>query len=137
MKSNKGITMVALVVTIVIILILAGVSLSMVLGDNGIFKNATQARDDTNIGNEKTALATAFASIVGNKFNAQTDDIPDNLLEYISVEDIEENLPGYTNISMSEPNDDEEVTITFTNTEKKTYEAIVNKHLAIKNIERK
>ena len=35
-KNNKGITLVALVITIIVLLILAGVTLSMVLGPNGI-----------------------------------------------------------------------------------------------------
>ena len=35
-KKERGITLVALVVTIVVLLILAGVSISMVLGNNGI-----------------------------------------------------------------------------------------------------
>ena len=35
-KFNQGITLVALVVTIVVLLILAGVSLNLVLGENGI-----------------------------------------------------------------------------------------------------
>ena len=36
LKSNKAITLVALIITIIILLILAGVSLSMVLGENGL-----------------------------------------------------------------------------------------------------
>ncbi len=40
--KNKGITLVALVVTIVIMLILAGVALNLALGDNGLFKMASQ-----------------------------------------------------------------------------------------------
>ena len=43
LKSKKGITLVALVVTIVVLLILAGVSINAVLGDNGIIKKANQA----------------------------------------------------------------------------------------------
>ncbi len=46
MKNNaneKGITLVALVVTIIVLLILAGVSLSLVLGDNGIITRAQDA----------------------------------------------------------------------------------------------
>ena len=39
-KRNKGITLVALVVTIVIMLILAGVTLNIALGENGLFKMA-------------------------------------------------------------------------------------------------
>ena len=44
MKNNKGITLVALVVTIVVLLILAGVSINLVLGDNGIVKKAQEAK---------------------------------------------------------------------------------------------
>ncbi len=40
LKSNKAITLVALIITIIILLILAGVSLSMVLGENGLINKA-------------------------------------------------------------------------------------------------
>lgn len=50
-KEMKGITLVALVVTIVVLLILAGVSINLVLGDNGIITRAKEAR-------EKSAEAT-------------------------------------------------------------------------------
>ena len=43
MKKNKGITLVALVVTIVVLLILAGVSINLVLGNNGIIAKAKDA----------------------------------------------------------------------------------------------
>ena len=43
-KSKKGITLVALVVTIVVLLILAGVSINLVLGDNGIISKAQEAK---------------------------------------------------------------------------------------------
>lgn len=47
-KKERGITLVALVVTIVVLLILASVSISMVLGNNGIVTKAkeTQAAQD-------------------------------------------------------------------------------------------
>ena len=40
LKSNKAITLIALIITIIILLILAGVSLSMVLGENGLINKA-------------------------------------------------------------------------------------------------
>lgn len=45
-KKEKGITLVALVVTIVVLLILAGVSISLVVGQNGIVTKSKQARDE-------------------------------------------------------------------------------------------
>ena len=47
LKNKNGITLVALVVTIVVLLILAGISISIVLGDNGIVKKAQDARNKT------------------------------------------------------------------------------------------
>ena len=44
LEKQKGITLVALVVTIVVLLILAGVSINLVLGDNGIVKKAQEAK---------------------------------------------------------------------------------------------
>ena len=43
-KNKKGITLVALVVTMVVLLILAGLSINLVLGDNGIAKKAQEAK---------------------------------------------------------------------------------------------
>ena len=44
-QANKGITLIALVVTIVVLIILATVSINTVLGDNGIISRAQKARD--------------------------------------------------------------------------------------------
>ena len=46
-KQQKGITLVALVVTIVVLLILAGISINAVLGDNGLITKAKDAKDAT------------------------------------------------------------------------------------------
>ena len=46
-KKNQGITLIALVVTIIVLLILAGVSISMLTGENGIIKNAAKAKEST------------------------------------------------------------------------------------------
>ena len=47
MKNSKGITLIALVVTIIVLIILAGVSISLVLGDNGIVTKAKLAKEQT------------------------------------------------------------------------------------------
>jgi len=45
LKGQKGITLVALVITIIVLLILAGVTISLTLGDNGLLNRAEQAKD--------------------------------------------------------------------------------------------
>lgn len=54
-KKEKGITLVALVVTIVILLILAGVTITMTLSQNGLFTRAQQAKNDYKAGEENDA----------------------------------------------------------------------------------
>lgn len=46
-QKNKGITLIALVVTIIVLLILAGISIMMLTGQNGILNRAGQAKEDT------------------------------------------------------------------------------------------
>lgn len=46
LKGQKGITLVALVVTIIVLIILAGVSIALVLGDNGIVSKAKTGAED-------------------------------------------------------------------------------------------
>ena len=44
-KKEKGITLIALVVTIVILLILSGVTINMLLGEDGIIRTAQEAKN--------------------------------------------------------------------------------------------
>ena len=46
LKDMKAVTLIALVVTIVVLIILAGVLISLTLGDNGIFQRAKKAKED-------------------------------------------------------------------------------------------
>ena len=55
MQNNKrGITLVALVVTIVVLLILAGVTITMLFGENGIIKKAQEAKEATERDQQET-----------------------------------------------------------------------------------
>ena len=56
---NFGITLIALIITIIVLLILAGVTLSMVMGENGIFGKANNASEQTKIANAKEIIRTA------------------------------------------------------------------------------
>ena len=61
-KQERGITLVALVITIVVLLILAGVSISMVLGQNGIVTKAQDAKKNytASANEELTGMNTAI-----------------------------------------------------------------------------
>ena len=46
-KKQKGITLIALVITIIVLLILAGVSIATLTGNNGILTRANEAKTET------------------------------------------------------------------------------------------
>ena len=71
MKKSKetGITLIALVVTIVVLLILAGVSISMLTGENGVITQAQKAKEETEIAEEKEAVQIAYTGAMGEKYD--------------------------------------------------------------------
>ena len=52
LRRNKGITLIALVVTIIVLLILAGISIAMLTGQNGILNRAAEAKEKTRVAQE-------------------------------------------------------------------------------------
>ena len=44
LRGQKGITLVALVITIIVLIILAGVSISLIVGQDGIAKKASEGK---------------------------------------------------------------------------------------------
>lgn len=62
-KQEQGITLIALVVTIIVLLILAGVTVSAVMGENGLFQKASTAREINERENVKEDVTLAWGSI--------------------------------------------------------------------------
>ena len=81
-KKNKasGITLIALVITIIVLLILAGISIQMLTGDNGILNRAGEAKEKSITGEEKDNIALAWNSLIGKKV-LEGKDITDLMLE--------------------------------------------------------
>lgn len=67
-KKESGITIIALIVTIVVLLILAGVSISLVINRNGIISKARVAKQETGIADEKEKInLSALAAQANNE----------------------------------------------------------------------
>ena len=58
-KEERGITLIALVVTIVVLLILAGITISLVFGSNGVIQKAQDSKEQTEIGEMREKLEMA------------------------------------------------------------------------------
>ena len=80
MKKERGITLIALVITIIVLLILAGVSIAMLTGENGILSQAQRASEQTDIGKEKEDIALAYngAKTENNGGDVDADDLNRN-----------------------------------------------------------
>ena len=70
-KSNSAITLIALIITIIVLLILTGVTISMVMGDSGLFNKANNASEQTKISNAKEIIRM---QVLENELNKKTKD---------------------------------------------------------------
>ena len=66
-KEKRGITLIALVVTIIVLLILAGISISMLTGQNGILNRASEAKEEYSNSTEKEQLQLSYNSAITRK----------------------------------------------------------------------
>ena len=90
MKRTKqnGITLIALVITIIVLLILAGVTIATLTGDNGILTKAGDAKTSTEIGDEKekVELSAVGALAKDNGGEIKREYLNDELTSYIGTE---------------------------------------------------
>ena len=64
-KKEEGITLIALVTTIVVLLILASITIGAVSGEGGLIGNANEAKEKTEIANEKEVVDRAVVQAIG------------------------------------------------------------------------
>ena len=79
--KDAGITMIALVVTIVVLLILASITIGAVTSENGILRNANDAKEQTEIAEEKEIVDRATIQAMGN--NKRGNIVEDELQEQL------------------------------------------------------
>ena len=65
--KENGITLIALVITIIVLLILAGVTISTLTDENGILTRASEASEETLRGQEKEQVDLAYGSVLADK----------------------------------------------------------------------
>ncbi len=66
-NSEKAITLIALVITIIVLLILAGISISMLAGDNSILSRTAEAKLKTEISQIEEVIKLAYMDLVGKE----------------------------------------------------------------------
>ena len=68
-KENEGITLIALVITIIVLLILAGITIATLTGNNGIVTKANEAKEKNEIAEEKEQISLAISAAIANKID--------------------------------------------------------------------
>ena len=108
LRKNKGLTLIALVITIVVLLIISGVTISTLTGDNSIIKNAHNADSEKNRSEEKETVEWAAAqSVAMNDVGKVTSDNLDHYMGTYIGEDPEGEMAyeiedGYNGIFLVE-----------------------------------
>ena len=85
LKNQKGITLIALVITIIVLLILAGVSIAMLTGNNGILTQAGKAKEDS----EKAAVSDRVNMAIQGAYTAHLAKINGGTISDLPVTDIQ------------------------------------------------
>jgi len=80
LKTSNGITLIALVVTIIVLLILAGISISMLSGDNSILQRATDAKTNTE---RTTVIELAQTDVLGYQAENRSGNITKSQLKAV------------------------------------------------------
>ena len=80
MKENKGITLIALVITIVVLLILAGVSIAMLTGNNGILTQAQKSKQATEEAAQKEKEDLIKLEMLANNSNVNIPNLKEGMI---------------------------------------------------------
>ena len=80
-KQERGITLIALITTIIVLLILAGISIGAITGSNGIIGQAQSAKEETEISQEKEIIDISTVEAIGknNRGNLEEEEFQNAL----------------------------------------------------------
>ena len=94
MKKNqeKGITLIALVITIIVLLILAGVTIATLAGENGILTRASDASEKTKQANAEEQVQIAVVGSIGTDGNLENGSLKDNLNQIENISGVPEEI---------------------------------------------
>ena len=92
-KENKGITLIALAVTMIVLLIISGVTISYMTGENGIINQSKESKKFAGTVEEKEVLNTSVAAAVGKSSKSKVEE--NNLKKYLN-QNVGDEVKDYT-----------------------------------------
>ena len=92
--ENQGITLIVLIITIIILLVLAGITIEALTGDNSLIKQTEEAKENAEIANEKELIETATIQTMGkDKYgNVTVEGLQSELEDEATVEKIRKKI---------------------------------------------
>ncbi len=95
-KTNEGITLIALIITIIVLLILAGISIATLTGENGILTKASTAKKETQKASAKEKVEIAVMGSFGSDGKIEMDTLNKNLSQVEGIDKENSDLTGTT-----------------------------------------
>ena len=123
MRKQKGITLIALVITIVVLIILAGVGINLTIGENGILTRAKNARQQSDEETVREKIETAIVEL-------QVEEVSQT--GRLSLKNLYENLESKdSNITLNEYSDGDTVLTGTYTINGKTYSIVINEKFKV------
>ena len=94
--TSKGITLIALVITIIVLLILASVTIATLTGKNGLLSRAGEAKENTGQANADEQVQVAVLGSIGKDGNIINGELKNNLNQIDKIEDVPEEITDET-----------------------------------------
>lgn len=91
-NNNKGITLIALVITIIVLLILAGVTIATLTGENGILTRAGEAKEKTGKASAKEQVQIAVTGSIGTNGEIENGSLKNNLNQIEKISGVPEEI---------------------------------------------
>ncbi len=101
-QKESGITLIALIITIIVLLILAGISIMSLTGENGILKKAEIARKNTEIAKVKEEIKLELMGSFGEEKTNYTNQDVIHAVKKITNQEVEEGTAMVENIDISD-----------------------------------
>ena len=92
-KENKGVTLIALAVTVIVLLIISGVTISYMTGENGIINQSKESKKFAGTVEEKEVLNTSVTAAVGKSSKSKVEE--NNLKKYLN-QNVGDEVKDYT-----------------------------------------
>lgn len=136
-KSNLGITLISLIITIIIMLILAGVVLSLTIGNDGLIENTKQAKEETN---RQTAIEKISLKLTNSQMQSYAKEQRMPTLQEIANDFCEDEEIEYVELTSKKIASLEKIQVDekgsfFTKLKKYPYEFEINSSLQLASID--